>query len=673
MKTKNIVTILALLISNVIFSQIKHTYQYDTEGLLVHTKDGVKTQEYQYDKLGNRLGYKITSVVSLADLSISAVNSSFSIFTQGQQTTITGTLNNTGAVIAQSSILKVYLSTTTTGTEIEVGSIVVPIINAGASTDVNVTVNIPNNATLGTQYLVYYIDAISTIQETDESNNKNNIAITVNAPDIAELSIQNATIGNASVIAGANLTLTANIYNTGSLNASSVSVKSYVSSNTTLEANDTELQDANETITVLNAGANLAYNKTVVIPTNTIAGTYYVLFVVDKYNAVSELDETNNVVAVALSVIADTVLPSSNFIADNQVITTTASVQFTDQSTNTPTSWLWSFPGGTPSTSTAQNPSILYNTTGIYDVTLQVFNSNGTNQEYKNEYITVTTNTSELTHVPDDNFEQALIDFGYDTGALDDYVPTANIASVTSLDISSKSIIDLTGIEDFQALRILNVANNQITTISLIENKTLLEEFNCASNSLTTLDVSSNTNLIKLDANTNQLTTLDLSTNTKLTSVLLNNNALESLNIKNTTNSIIIIIIIEFNVLNNTTNLCIQVDNATNATSGVGSYATWQKDVSAQYSESCAALSILQDELISSILVYPNPTKAFLKIQINNNLVVTNVYIYNSLGKELLRISNDFDNIDISKFASGVYFLKIKTDKGAITQKVIKK
>jgi hypothetical protein len=38
------------------------------------------------------------------------------------------------------------------------------------------------------------------------------------------------------------------------------------------------------------------------------------------------------------------------------------------------------------------------------------------------------------TYVPDDNFEQALIDLGYDT-ALDDFVLTENISGVTLLNI----------------------------------------------------------------------------------------------------------------------------------------------------------------------------------------------------------------------------------------------
>ncbi len=54
-------------------------------------------------------------------------------------------------------------------------------------------------------------------------------------------------------------------------------------------------------------------------------------------------------------------------------------VTFTDMTTgSTPTSWLWSFPGGTPATSTAQNPTVQYAAAGTYDATLTV--SDGTSQ-----------------------------------------------------------------------------------------------------------------------------------------------------------------------------------------------------------------------------------------------------------------------------------------------------
>ncbi len=65
----------------------------------------------------------------------------------------------------------------------------------------------------------------------------------------------------------------------------------------------------------------------------------------------------------------------ANFTASTSTPCTMASVNFTDLSTGNPTSWSWSFPGGTPSSSNVQNPvNIRYNTPGIYNVSLSVSN-----------------------------------------------------------------------------------------------------------------------------------------------------------------------------------------------------------------------------------------------------------------------------------------------------------
>jgi PKD repeat protein len=80
--------------------------------------------------------------------------------------------------------------------------------------------------------------------------------------------------------------------------------------------------------------------------------------------------------------------PVADFTASPTVITEGDTVFFTDQSTNNPTSWSWSFPGGTPSSSTAQNPTVTYNTFGNYNVTLTVYNSAGSDSETKYNFIT---------------------------------------------------------------------------------------------------------------------------------------------------------------------------------------------------------------------------------------------------------------------------------------------
>ncbi len=76
-------------------------------------------------------------------------------------------------------------------------------------------------------------------------------------------------------------------------------------------------------------------------------------------------------------------VPITGFIQSKDSICVGGAIQFTDTSKNIPTSWLWNFTGGTPSTSTLQNPIVTYNTSGIYDVTLTATNASGNNSKTK--------------------------------------------------------------------------------------------------------------------------------------------------------------------------------------------------------------------------------------------------------------------------------------------------
>ncbi|MCK4761635.1 MAG: PKD domain-containing protein [Candidatus Aminicenantes bacterium] len=81
--------------------------------------------------------------------------------------------------------------------------------------------------------------------------------------------------------------------------------------------------------------------------------------------------------------------PVAGFTASSTTINEGQSVTFTDTSTENPTSWSWTFEGGTPATSTAQNPTVTYNTAGAYNVTLTAANAYGSDDEVKVDYITV--------------------------------------------------------------------------------------------------------------------------------------------------------------------------------------------------------------------------------------------------------------------------------------------
>jgi PKD repeat protein len=79
---------------------------------------------------------------------------------------------------------------------------------------------------------------------------------------------------------------------------------------------------------------------------------------------------------------------NADFEADNTVICVGSSVNFTNLSTAEET-YSWTFEGGTPATSTDENPTVTYNTPGTYDVTLEVYLNDDSDTETKENYITV--------------------------------------------------------------------------------------------------------------------------------------------------------------------------------------------------------------------------------------------------------------------------------------------
>ena len=89
-----------------------------------------------------------------------------------------------------------------------------------------------------------------------------------------------------------------------------------------------------------------------------------------------------------------TSLPYSNFTADTLVGCPGLVVHFSDVSAPNISQWQWSFPGGSPTTSTQQNPVVTYNTEGLHAVTLTVTNGNGQNTQTKISYINIVSNNN---------------------------------------------------------------------------------------------------------------------------------------------------------------------------------------------------------------------------------------------------------------------------------------
>jgi Leucine-rich repeat (LRR) protein len=181
------------------------------------------------------------------------------------------------------------------------------------------------------------------------------------------------------------------------------------------------------------------------------------------------------------------------------------------------------------------------------------------------------------TPIPDANFEQALINLGYDTGTPNGSVPTANINTIIDLNIAgngSYNISDLTGIEDFIAL----------------------DDLRCYSNQLTSLDLTANTDLTFLDCSDNQLTILDVSNNSALSILSCHDNQLTSLDIRNGNN-----VNMQIHIFNNPNLYCINVDDAVWSTTN--QYFWSHIDLQHYFSDNCSGTTSIQENTRNKILL----------------------------------------------------------------------
>ncbi|HTO35279.1 MAG TPA: T9SS type A sorting domain-containing protein [Flavobacterium sp.] len=71
----------------------------------------------------------------------------------------------------------------------------------------------------------------------------------------------------------------------------------------------------------------------------------------------------------------------------------------------------------------------------------------------------------------------------------------------------------------------------------------------------------------------------------------------------------------------------------------------------------------------SDIKIYPNPVQDILNIE--SQETVLSVEVFDLLGKKIL-VSKD-KTIDVSKLKNGIYLLKINTENGVLTEKIMKK
>lgn len=300
--------------------------------------------------------------------------------------------------------------------------------------------------------------------------------------------------------------------------------------------------------------------------------------------------------------------------------------------------------------------------------------------------------TAQTITIPDPVFEQVLIDKEIDSdGIVNGQILTADALAVTTLTITSPDIVanitieDLTGIEGFTNLENLNVSVTMIEELN-VSTLTKLKHLECADNMLTSLNVSNNPLLEFLNITStgdvlpiNNITQIDLSNNPNI-KTLVAVGGINYINLKNGNNNPTMNININSGSMGIPPEViqghtCIEVDNPTAAQNNQLPYSAWT------ISHANKTYSLVADCSLSTkyftkdaVSVYPNPVSDVLHFDIKNESTIEKAVLFDISGRAV-REYNDISNnvLSVSDLQSGTYILKLVSNKGVFTQKVIKK
>lgn len=251
----------------------------------------------------------------------------------------------------------------------------------------------------------------------------------------------------------------------------------------------------------------------------------------------------------------------------------------------------------------------------------------------------------------------------------DGKITLAEAAAFTgTLDLSGQSLTDVEGLQAFINVTKIDLQNNNITDFSPLTDASIP----IIQKSTGKTKTQARTGAFNLEelyiSNNNNVESLDVSKLTKLKKLIIKDNPkLITVSIQNGNNATIT----EFDSSNTPNLTCILVDNV-----GASYLSTWIKDPKNTFvatESECRAkvLDVDTFELSSNILIYPNPISDIINIKVQNGLKVNKVKIISILGKTIMEQSKN--RFNISRLSKGIYLIKIITDKGIVTRKVIKR
>ena len=312
--------------------------------------------------------------------------------------------------------------------------------------------------------------------------------------------------------------------------------------------------------------------------------------------------------------------PVANFSGTPTTVVVGGSVQFTDLSANTPTSWSWTFTGGTPSTSNAQNPLVTYNTAGTYTVSLAVSNASGSDTKTVTNYITVNTGGGTTTYCASHSNISSL-----------DYIKNVAV-SVFSNPSGASTYSDFTNLT-------IGLAPGNSNSVVLTPNSTTRREY-------WRIWIDFNADGDFIDAGE-----LVFSANNKKGIVS------GSMVIPSTASG--------------QTRMRVSMKYGGAPTScEVFTYGEVE-DYTVSFGNAPAITAIVQD---FNLELYPNPARDLLNVQLSGSIEKANIKIYNALGM----IIDDFDvdkntlTVNISNYARGIYYIGADNGSKTTLKKFIK-
>lgn len=338
--------------------------------------------------------------------------------------------------------------------------------------------------------------------------------------------------------------------------------------------------------------------------------------------------------------------PVANFVGNPLTLSSGGTVAFTDLTSGSPTSWAWtispgtagvawSYTGGTSATS--QNPQVIFNTVGMYTITLVATNGLGSDSEIKTNYINVTAGGSATYCVASGTSSCA--------SSSGEYISGVQLGSLTNLSACSNY-------SDFTTMG-TNLSQSSTNTV-IVQPQTTS---GAAGSAFTNDEIA-----VWIDFNADGT----FATSERVGYFLVGTTAgTPSFNFTVPANA----------VLGNTrmrVRISYQPDDGAINPCGT---STWGEVEDYRVTITAPGTSGIAELQLDAINVYPNPVNDVLMIDLSSLDTETTISLYDFSGKLIVsrtNLKNELVNFDLSQIAKGMYHVVIESNSVTSMRKITK-